>query len=452
MTTHAPSREKSSYTPDIVGASPPSDAVARWRPTTLLAFRFSFAYLGLFVFATQMLPEMFPIRGLDEHDLGTVPPMRNLVLWVGSRVLGIAHSIPHEQTGSGDRTYDWVLIFILLCIAATVTAVWTALARQRQSHERAFKWARVFIRLALATTMLNYGWAKAIPLQMPTLTLSRLVEPFGNFSPMGVLWSSIGAARAYEIFVGLAELGAGALLFWPRTATLGAAMCLMDTIAIFTLNMTYDVPVKLLSFHLVLMSLFLLAPNARQLFDLFVLHRSSTIREEPPLGRSARGRRNAVVAQIAYGGVMMLYCGYYAAHDWMERGGGAPRSPLFGIWDVQQMTVDGAIRPPLLTDSTRWRRFIFQSPTGARLQRPNDSIKSYLAAIDTNARTLTLTTADAAKTKLALSYQRPSHERLLIDGTMDGHAIHLELAFRDPESFLVRSRGFHWISEGPFNR
>jgi hypothetical protein len=220
---------------------------------------------------------------------------------------------------------------------------------------------------------------------------------------------------------------------------IGSAMGLMDAIAIFTLNMTYDVPVKLLSFHLVLMSLFLVAPNMRRLFDLFVLHRSSTLREEPSFGRGPLVRRNAAIAQVAFGVVVFLLNGYGTMRVWNMYGGGAPKSPLFGIWDVQQMTVDGEVRPPLLTDSTRWRRLIFQSPTGARFQRPNDSIKSYLAAIDTNARTLTLTTADAAKTRLALSYQRPSHERLLIDGTMDGHAIHDDASYVPPE-LLAKTR------------
>jgi hypothetical protein len=50
---------------------------------------------------------------------------------------------------------------------------------------------------------------KAVPLQMPSPSLTRLLEPYGTFSPMGVL---------------------------------------------------YDVPVKLFSFHLVLMSL--IAPDA----------------------------------------------------------------------------------------------------------------------------------------------------------------------------------------------
>jgi hypothetical protein len=33
--------------------------------------------------------------------------------------------------------------------------------------------------------MVRYGFGKVIPMQMPPVFLSRLVEPFGHFSPMG---------------------------------------------------------------------------------------------------------------------------------------------------------------------------------------------------------------------------------------------------------------------------
>ena len=50
-----------------------------------------------------------------------------------------------------------------------------------------------------------------------------------------------------------------------RTALFGALICLADTVQVSMLNMTYDVPVKMLSFHLVLMALFLLAPDLPRL-------------------------------------------------------------------------------------------------------------------------------------------------------------------------------------------
>ena len=53
---------------------------------------------------------------------------------------------------------------------------------------------------------------------------------------------------------------------------------------IFTLNMTYDVPVKLFSFHLLLMSLFLLAPDTKRLLNVLLLNRPADVSVIPPLG------------------------------------------------------------------------------------------------------------------------------------------------------------------------
>ncbi len=204
-------------------------------------------------------------------------------------------------SGSGDKIFDWVLAFCFLVFAAVGTVVWSLAARRRLSYVGFHKWFRLFLRFSLGATMVSYGAAKAIPLQMPYPSLQRLLEPFGHFSPMGVLWYSIGASRPYEIFTGCAELLAGILLFIPATATLGALVALACTIQIFTLNMTYDVPVKLFSFHLILMSIFLLAPDARRLLNVFVLNRTAGPSTVPPLGRSQRAIRIGIIAQVVFG-------------------------------------------------------------------------------------------------------------------------------------------------------
>lgn len=432
--------------------SPESDVTPHWSAPTRVAFRLCFVYFGLYVITTQMLSGLLPVPGVDIPVLGVLPPTRDFVLWIGQHVLRISRSIAPHPTGSGDTAFDWVQAFTLLLIASFATAVWSVVARQRQHHARLFAWFRLFLRFALGTTFLTYGLSKVIPEQMPILALSRLVEPFGNFSPMGVLWYSVGASPAYEIFIGSAEVAAALLLFLPRTATLGAVLGLMDAIGIFTMNMTYDVPVKLFSFHLILMSLFLLAPNVPRLLDLFLFERTTGLRGEPSVGASARARRTGVIAQVAFALYVVVMGVYQGVQGWNQYGGGAPRSALFGIWDVQQMSIDGLLHPPLLSDTTRWRRVIFQSPGGATFQRMSDAFDRYLAGIDTTAKTLTLTPPDPVKTKSVLSYQRPAKDRLIVDGSLNGHTIHMELAFRDPNSFLVRSRGFNWVQEFPFNR
>ena len=232
------------------------------------------------------------------------------------------------------------------------------------------------------------------------------------------------------------------------------AVALMDSIAIFTLNMTYDVPVKLFSFHLVAMSLFLLAPNLVRLRDFFVLQRATTVRPEDGLGGTDRARRNSVIAQVVYGVVVASFGAYSGYQGWKFYGGGAPKSPLYGIWEIQRLTTDGQDSPALVSDTARWRRVVFQRPTGVTFQRMNDSFLVLGAAVDTDTKSIVVTQFDSAQkqTKSTLTYDRPSKDRLVLDGMLDKHTVHMELSYRDPDSFLIHSRGFNWVQEYPFNK
>jgi hypothetical protein len=102
-----------------------------------------------------------------------------------------------------------VLVFCLLMFAAIATAVWSVLNRERRDYITLQKRFWLFLRLCLGGQMLVYGGLKAVPLQMHYPFLFTQVEPFGNLSPMGVLWASIGASPAYERFAGCAELLGG---------------------------------------------------------------------------------------------------------------------------------------------------------------------------------------------------------------------------------------------------
>ena len=49
-------------------------------------------------------------------------------------------------------------------------------------------------------------------------------------------------------------------------------------------------------------------------------------------------------------------------------------------------------------------------------------------------------------------YRQPQSELLEMEGKLDGKTIRAKLHKTDPRSFLLISRGFHWINEYPFNR
>ena len=421
----------------------------RWNLTTRIAFRFCFLYFSLYVIATQMLGGLLPFNWI--RNLGSTPFFQRIITWTGMHVFNLAVPPSFQTTGSGDKMVDYLQVFVLLVFAAGATAVWSLVDRRRPNYRALDKWYRVFLRFAVGSTMLGYGMVKAVPLQMPAPSLTRLLEPFGHFSPMGVLWASIGASKSYEMFAGIMEIIGGTLLFIPQLALLGAMVTFADCVHIFTLNMTYDVPVKLFSFHLILMSLVLMAPDVPRIANLLIFNRTAGPSQQPPLFRRRYLALIALALQLGYGSYLLL-AGYSGAHQgWYQRGGGAPKPALYGIWNIETMTIDGQTRSPLVTDYARWRRVLIQSGAAITFQRMDDTVLTYGAKTDTSAKTITVTTGPN-KPPATFTFQRPDPTRLILDGTLDGRAIHMETRFFDPSKFPLLTRGFNWIQERPFNR
>jgi len=416
----------------------PQSNTPGWNPALRIAFRFSMVYLGLYCLATQIITS---VTGADIPDLATVWPLRPVISWTGAHIFHVNAPLSFGGgSGSYDDTFGWVTAFCLLMIATVATVVWSLLARHRENYAELHKWFRLFVRFVLAGQMIIYGISKVIPVQMPYPSLTRLLQPFGTFSPYGVLMNVVGAAPAYEIFTGCAMLAGGLLLIVPRTATLGALISLADTIQVFMLAMNYDVPAKLLAFHLILLSCFLLAPEVPRLVRL-------VLSTQAQLFRGVRVNRIALAAQIIFGLWVIGVSCHYAWGAWNTRGGGRPLPPLYGIWEVKQMSIDEQPRPPLLTDSTRWRRAIFDYPNRMAFQRTDDSFTPYGASVNLPERTLALTKNDDKNWRASFTFQRPAGDQLILDGRMDNHQVHMELQLIDRNSFLLVSRGFHWIQE-----
>ena len=426
--------------------------IPNWSVISRVGFRFCFVYFGLYCLATQIVTSLVPLPRVDIPDPSTFWPLRPIVLWTAVHIFHAAKAPAYADTGSGDKTFDWVLVFCLLVIAAVATGIWSALDRKRENYVTMHKWFRLALRFFLAGQMITYGLSKAVPLQMPFPYLTTLLERYGDFSPMGVLWSSIGASQAYEIFAGCAELLGGILLIFPRTTTFGALVCLADMIQVFMLNMTYDVPVKLLSFHLILLSLCLLAPELERLIRFFFLNRAVEPLQPPALFARSRANRIALAAQIVFGVWLLGMNAYSSWVNWSAYGGGRPKSALYGIWEVGQQSIDGQTRSPLLNDYGRWRRVIFDFPTRVTFQRIDESFARHGVTINVKDKTLALTDDIDGNWKADFTFERPSPDQLTLDGTMDGHKTHLQLKLVDRNQFRLINRGFHWISEFPFNR
>lgn len=416
-----------------------------WGLAKRTLFRFWFSYLFLYIFP-------FPLDSIPYVGMAAMPwytMWQKLVPWVGLNVFG--REITVTPNGSGDTTFNYVQVFCILVLALTATLVWTILDRKRTSYEWLHKWFRGYARIWLATVMVSYGAYKAIPSQFPAPSLDRLLQPYGDSSPMGILWTFMGASAAYTIFTGLSELLGGLLLISRRTTLLGALVCMGVMGNVVMLNFSYDVPVKLYSSHLFATAAFLALPDLRRLANLFVLNR----RVEPAALRPLFKRRwlnhGALALRLAlvlFSTGMALWVSY---QGWSEYNG-KKKPPLYGIWEVQEFVMDGQIRPPLVTDETRWRRMVFGHPGQVSIQDMNLARKRFNLQLDGQKKTMVLARRDDPEKKATLTYRQPDPKTLLVEGTLDNRKIRARMRQAEEPKFLLMTRGFHWINEYPFNR
>jgi len=422
--------------------------VAVRRPGTRVAFRFFFLYLSLYTLAGQILGGVFLYPGLVPA-LGTRWPLRDITLWAAEQVFGGTPPFVYAGT-SGDTVFHWVQTALLLTVAAMGTAIWSTLDRRRADDARLHAWFRLYLRFALAAQMFYYGMAKVIPTQFPPPALVTLVRPVGDLSLTDLLWVFVGASTPYQMFTGWAEMLAGLLLIAPQTTTLGALVALADMVQVFVLNATYDFGLKQISFHLVLIALFLLAPEFRRLAAVFVWNRPAPPSTQPALFRTARANRIAFGAQIAFGLFLIAMFANVSVRFYRADGGpGAPRSPLRGIWTVERMAVGGDERLPIENDYDRqWRRVIFDFADRMYFQRWDDSYAAYGVSVDEARRTLALTKGSSKAWQASFSYERPARDRLILDGAMDGSRIRAELQLVERDTFRLLNGGFRWVRPG----
>lgn len=432
-------------------------AVAGGSARAQFALRFCVLYLGSFCLLLTYIP--LALLGILGRWIREYPGPWNMPITdpvtgpVGRAVFGV-DAVLRQDSGAGDQAAVWVLVFCLLVVAVVAAAVWTILDR-RPSSPRLPAWFTLFLRLCLGGQMVGFGFAKLIPTQMPAPTLAQLLQPYGDLSPASVLWLQVGSSYPYEMALGAVEVVAGLLLFVSRTAVLGAVVSAMSTAQILLLNLTFDIPEKLLAAHLLLISLFLLAPYLPRLTDVFVRRRACEPLTAPSLFTDARKNRLATGVVAALGLWVALGSGIDRWVVWQEQSGAAsPKSELYGIWEVRDFTVDGQPIPPLTTEENRWLRLVFDDPEQVTYQRMNGELVPARARFRPDGQLELSATTDMADHRpfATLTPDRPTPDRLLLRGILHDRPVRIVLQHKDPDTFTLRSRGFHWVQDYPYFR
>ncbi|CAN5366766.1 hypothetical protein BH23BAC3_BH23BAC3_33910 [soil metagenome] len=419
-------------------------AKKRWGPGKKILFRFAFLYVLLYT-----LPSPYDaIPGISVLSDFFNSFWNNLGVWVGSSILSIEEEINTQFMGSSDRLIDYIRVLIYAALSVTGTLLWTILDRHRLNYRKQVYWFRLHLRYYLFATLFTYGIVKVIDTQFSFPGLWRLLQPFGEASPMGLAWSFMGFSKSYTFFAGMMEIIAALLLLFRKTTTLGALVSLGVMTHVMVLNFSYDIPVKQFSMHLVLFSLVLLSFDGKRLLNLFVLNSSVSSVRYRKIFEDVWDRRGVLVLKILFVGYIMISSSLNAWQRYQQIGPDREKPVLYGIWEVESFERKGSDVPPLITDDERWWYLIIEHDRRANIIRMTEERQIYETETNPSENTFRLNSEDES---YFFEYTEQD-STLSLTGEKDGESLVIELNKYDLDTFILLNRGFNWVQEFPFNR
>ncbi len=425
-------------------AQPESPA---WSPLTRIAFRFTFTYLALSVW-------FWIFEFADKSTALVARPYQALwrpfAQWAAWHVFH--WSGPVEPNFVCDTRYLYALLACFLAASALIAAVWSVWDRKQGSYLELDRWMRTLLRYSLAYLLLHYGMDKVFLLQFPAPGLARLTERFGDYSPSSLMWAFIGSSLTYTVFGGVAEVLAALLLLFRRTSTFGALIGFAVMFNVTVMVFSYDVAVKMFCLNILLMASYLILPDVGRLLNFFILNRAT---EPAALPKMLGGRLDRPLGRLIKVAIILFLLVPLTVRDWKNyrsTGAGAPLTPLYGLYEVKDFTLDGVEHPPLLTDNVRWRYVILEEPHMVTLRKMDDSTSTYRMNLDPAQHSISVDAAGETVDKSVLVLTSDGTDRFALKGTWGGVPVAAELKRIDRSNFMLVNRGFHWINERPFVR
>ncbi|WOI21984.1 DoxX family protein [Nonlabens ulvanivorans] len=372
-----------------------------------------------------------------------------LFAWIGDYIFHSDGRLTSESTGSGDDTLSWMSLFFQTILAIAGTLTWSILDCERISYNKLHYWLRSTLRIYVGFFMIVYGFAKVFLIQFQEPTLTSLLQPLGEFSPMGLAWTYMGFSPAFGIFTGLLEVIAGVLLIPRRTQTLGAFMVVGIMTHVAMMNLCFDIPVKIFSIHLAFMGFVLLWSDRKRLVAAFFKGKQII---ENDYYRPIKVDFNKAIRIIKIVGLSSLFLlGIaFATIINLERHKDDKKDNFYGIWEVETYIKNSDTIPPLTTASSRWRYLIMEAKGRANVKTMNDDVNAFHFNIDSlNQLSLYERRTNEIINNFHLYTQDSTHFK--IKGLLDQDSLEVHFKAIDKDKMLLVNRGFHWVNETPFN-
>ena len=407
-----------------------------------------FKYAVLVYLLLYMLP--FPIDKIpfvDEIINYYNLAFDQLVIFVGAAVFGIS-DLQNIESGSGDTLFYYVRLATLLVFSLLIAIIITALRKDKSIFPKlksfVYKYAQYYVGLYLfvyAIPKLFCGQF-ATPL---TFDFVYLEKTYGESSPMGLFWNFIGASAPYQFIGGLFELLAGFLILFNRTKVVGAFITISVMLNVVIINFCYDIPVKIFSTHIVMITFFVIYPEIRVLIDFFIRQLPAKLSNVVEGERSLNWKINLLIVLALSSAMNYKWIAGYLEYKSKI----VENETTNAVYIVEKFYFDNDSLG-VVVDSLRWKKMFFNSDR-ARIIYANDSISRYKIKINTKNKIITFFSRVNEKEKYDLNYAE-NNGKYFLTGTWKGRIVNVLFKKKTRNDYLLINRGFHWINDIPFSK
>jgi hypothetical protein len=330
------------------------------RSLSLIAFRFVFVTVVLATGHLSGLLTKFLYFGPIIQAVNTV--VRPAQFWVidsltelGVRVLGADFSLTSEPYATRAALVATSYFLAVTMTATAITAAWTLLDRRRTHYAALHGWTQLYARYLLAVVLMGYAVAKVVPTQFGFLPPGELLRQVGHLPRSDVLWTFMSVSTGYTVFTGMIELAGAILLFYRRTALLGALVSCVALTQVVALDTAFNVSGPLLTaIFLLVLTLVVLLPYLPALAAVLLFQRAANPPPQPSprFGwTSSRYWAAAKTILLAYLLVPLFAVGVEQRRSFFGAG-----RPVWGLFDVEAFARTEESPPGVPGEGETWRR------------------------------------------------------------------------------------------------
>jgi hypothetical protein len=360
---------------------------------------------------------------------------------VGQLFFGLENVLRPEMTGSGDTQMDWLNIVSIALLSTLISIILVFIGYMRRNIDSILNFIRVYLRFYLGLFLIFYGIAKLyVNGQFGQIELYHLDSTFGNKSPMGLLWTFMAYSREYTLFIGVIETLAGVLLLYKRSSLIGGLMGFAIMLNVFLLNMFYDVPVKIFSFHLLLCAFIIISPGIKKIL-LFLTGENA---QPVALSFIEIGNKSVTIVFTVLKTILVVVLvglDFFSFNEEMEQ----PADYLDGVYRIESIEYSNDSIPAL-----KWEKIMFNSLYGSVTDYSGTRNQLELQ-IDTTKKIVNFNFR-LDSTLMSFNYELYAGDSVKFTNIQEADTIRVFTKRLQKDDFLLMNRGFHWVSEYPLNR